>query len=65
MIALIFALVILVPLLTVPFAFIAMLLLGAAHSVNPIIPAFGFVETWLLSMIFSLLSGSGAAARSK
>lgn len=44
-------------LFSAPFALLTMILLGIAHSFNDIVPALGFVETWILVFIISMIGG--------
>lgn len=49
-------------LFSAPFAALAMVLLGVAHSFNDIVPALGFVETWILTFIISMIGGKNNSA---
>lgn len=42
--------VIAVLILSLPTAWVVMLLLGVAHSLNPAVPALGFWLTWVLTL---------------
>lgn len=52
----------LVIVLSMPLAAIVTVLLGIAHSFNEIVPALGFMETWMLTMVVLLLKAHGKSS---
>ena len=42
--------------IAIPLAWIAMLLIGALHSLVPMIPAFGFFQTYLIVLIVRVIT---------